>query len=86
MPLLDYEYLERNVKLYLENTQALYQIALNVSDFEIDNNEISNLTSMVLRYISKDSGEDAFPSYSEIQSLKKVVVETVKQLQEDANS
>ena len=81
-----FEYIERNVVLTLENTEPLYRLALEVIDFTIDNNQISNLTSAILKQIEKDSGDDYFPHYSEIQVLKQVVAERVKELQDEAKA
>lgn len=53
-----FEYIERNVVLTLENTEALYKYALDISDFDIDNNQVSNLTASILRQINKDGHTD----------------------------
>ena len=74
---IQFEYTERNVVLTLDNTERLYKLALEVTDFEIDNNQISNLTSAILREVDNQY----FPSYSEVQTLKNVVANQVKQLQ-----
>lgn len=85
MQVIDQSYWDRNVKLYLENTEELYKNALEVTDFNVDNNQISNLTLATLNRITKD-GQLENPSYEKVEKLKIITVQTVKQLQEDAKS
>lgn len=85
---MDINQLNNELKLTIENTQELYTAALEVSDFEVDNNQISNLTATTFRTIRSNSGGSVDP-YSIITSMpdtKAVVVEIVKGIQEEAEA
>lgn len=84
----DNNWLNNEIKLTIENTERLYNMALEITDFEIDNNQISNLTAATFRTIRNNSGGTVNP-YSIITSFpetKAVVVDIVKNLQEEAKA
>ena len=87
---MDKDYFKRNVPLYLANDQDLYNQALEVNDYVIDNNQISNLYSATIRAIMRDSTTGftlgKLPTYHEAITLKIIVAETAHQLQEEAKS
>lgn len=80
----DTAWLHGEIELYINNTQDLYYQALEIKDFNIDNNSISVLLAQVLRKIRQDSGND-FDPYKFIKSMpetKRELVKYVKELQE----
>lgn len=85
---MDNNHLNNELKLTIENTQELYTLALEMKDFEVDNNQVSNLTAAAFRTIKQNSGGSVDP-YSIITSMpatKAVVVEIVKGIQAEAEA
>lgn len=76
--------INREIKLTLENTEELYGQALALTDFEPDNNQVSNLLAATLRQIRKNSGEDPYKLLTSFPEAKQIVIDTVKQLQEES--
>lgn len=76
--------INREIKLTLENTQELYSSALELTDFEPDNNQVSNLLAATLRQIRKNSGEDPYKLLTSFPEAKQIVVDTVRELQEES--
>lgn len=82
------EHLNNEIKLTIENTERLYVYALEVVDFKPDNNQISNLMAQTFRTIRENSQDEVDP-YKIVTSLpevKELIIEIVKQLQEEAKS
>lgn len=77
------DHLNNEIELTIENTFELYTIAREVTDFNIDNNTISNLTAATFRTIRQNSGGsiDPYDIITSMPDTKKVVVETVKRIQ-----
>lgn len=80
----DIEHFKNEVKLTIENTEELYKYALEVVDFNYENNQISNLLSQTIRQINQNSHHMTMMSRTDKLELYPVVVATVKQLQEEA--
>jgi hypothetical protein len=78
--------LNREIELTLENTYDLYQLILAVTDYNIDNNQISNLTAQTLRKIRETSSVDPYDVITSMPDTKELVLSIVKQLQEEAKA
>lgn len=85
---MDINQLNNELDLTISNTEVLYRQALEVTDFEPDNNQISSLLASTFRTIRQNSGGHMDP-YGIINSLpetKQTIIKIVKRLQDEANS
>lgn len=82
------EHFNNELELTIENTYELYQLALGVTDYDIDNNQVSNLTAATFRTIKQNSNGtvDAYSIITSMPDTKELVVKVVKQLQEEAKA
>lgn len=85
---MNVEQLNNELSLVINNTQELYTAATQMTDFEVDNNQVSNLTAAAFRTIRSNTSGDVDP-YNIITSMpdtKAVVVEIVKGIQQEAEA
>ncbi len=80
----DIEHFKNEVKLTIENTEELYKLALDVVDFNYENNQISNLLSATIRQINQNSHHMTMMSREDKHEIYPLVVRTVHQLQEES--
>lgn len=76
---------QSEIRLTIANTEELYKEALQITDFVLDNNQISNLMSAALRQMQKNGSEwPQMLTDLQIREIKEAVRDEVYGLQEVA--
>lgn len=82
------EELNNEIVLVINNTESLYNAALEMTDFNTDNNQVSLLLAATFRKIRDNTAGDVDP-YKIITSFpetKEFIVSVVKEIQEEAEA